>query len=452
MKQSEASPPSTTLTSGQANFALAVFLLAYVLSFVDRQILSLMVDPIRQDLGLSDIQIGLLQGFAFAILYATMGVPFGMLADRASRRKLIAAGIVFWSFATAMCGLARSFAHLFIARIGVGVGEAALSPAAHSYLSNAFPREKLARAMAIYNLGITLGGGMALIIGGSVVALIARSGNIELPFFGELRSWQTAFLAVSLPGIFIALLALATKEPPRPRVADTEKQVPPLGDVFRNLWAHRRAFASIHFSSAVFGIYGYSLIGWYPTLMIRSFDLTPGQAGTTLGLYHLFLGSLGSICGGMLADKLAAKGRFDSNMRVISWIAAAVVIPATLTPLMPNITLLLIMLAPAVFLFNGYFGCSVAAIQLASPPSMRGTNAALFLLTNSFVGLTIGMLAVPMTDKYMFGGTGELGPALGVIAAVGCTLAGLIARSGLKQYGDLAKRQASLAKEAAAMA
>ncbi|MDE2619083.1 MAG: MFS transporter [Sphingomonadales bacterium] len=199
-----ASPPPGvpgSLTLRQANLALAVFLAAYVLSFVDRQILGLMVDPIRRDLGLSDLQIGLLQGAAFALLYATLGVPFGMSVDRWSRRNLIVGGIITWSVATALCGLAGSFAALFAARVLVGVGEATLSPAVHSYLSDAYPRHRLARAMAIYNLGITLGSGMALIIGGWVVALIARSGMAEIPGLGALQPWQAAFLAVAAPGV-----------------------------------------------------------------------------------------------------------------------------------------------------------------------------------------------------------------------------------------------------------
>ncbi|QZP07858.1 MFS transporter [Caenibius sp. WL] len=435
--------PAPALTSRQANFALVVFLLAYVLSFVDRQILALMVDPIREDLGLSDIQIGLLQGFAFAILYAVMGLPFGMLADRVSRRKIIAAGVIFWSFATAMCGLARSFAMLFLARIGVGVGEAALSPAAHSYLSSAFPREKLGRTMAIYNLGVTGGTGIALIIGGAVVQLIANSGNVHLPIFGELRAWQTAFLVVAAPGALITLLVLATKEPPRQVNRETGKHSVPLGDVFRYLWANRRTFLSIYLSAGMFGIYGYSLAGWYPALMQRNFGLTAGEAGTILGLAYAVMGSVGLVTGGMLADRLAKKGYFDSNQRVVAWVGAAVVIPAAITPLMPNMTLLTLLLIPSIFLFYNFFGCSIAAVQLASPPSMRGTNSAIYLMINSFIGLSVGSVAAPLTNAYLFGGK-ELALSLAVVAAIGCGCAGLFALWGLRSYGQLAERQAVL--------
>lgn len=444
MTETDANPAAQPLTSRQANYALIIFLLAYVLSFVDRQILALMVDPIKADLGINDVQIGLLQGFAFAVLYAVMGLPFGMLADRVSRRKIIAAGVVFWSLATALCGLARSFTTLFIARVGVGVGEAALSPAAHSFLSSAFPREKLGRTMAIYNLGVTGGTGIALIIGGAVVQLIASGGNVHLPVFGELRAWQTAFLIVAAPGLVLTLMVLATKEPPRPPVnKETGKHSVPLREVFHYLWANKRTYLSIYLSAGMFGIFGYSLAGWYPTLLQRDFGLDAGQAGTIIGLAYAIMGSLGLICGGTLADRLAKKGYFDSNQRVVAWVGAAVVIPATLTPLMPNMTLFTLLLLPSIFLFYNFFGCSIAAVQLASPLTMRGTNSAIYLMINSFIGLSVGSVAAPLTNRYLFGDT-DLAMALAVVTAIGCGSAGLFALWGLKSYGKLAEKQAAV--------
>lgn len=436
------------LTLRQANYALAVFLAAYILSFVDRQILGLLVDPIRRDLGLSDLQIGLLQGAAFALLYATMGVPFGMSVDRWSRRNLMMGGVIVWSIATGLCGLAGSFAALFAARVLVGVGEATLSPAVHSFLSDAYPPHKLARAMAVYTLGITLGGGMALIIGGWAVALIAQSGEVSLPLLGVLQPWQTTFVAVGAPGILIVLLLAFIREPARTHgrsatagvPAGAPAEVPGLGAVLANFWQNRRAFIAIHLSSALFGIYGNGITGWYPTLLIRSHGLTPGEAGLWLGLVYLVCGSLGSLAGGFLSERLALAGRADANLRVVMLAALGVIVPATLAPLMPGPVLVLAVFAPACFLFYAYFACATAAIQLASPPAMRGTNAALFLLTNALVGLSVGMVAVPLADRWVFGGTGELGHALALIAAVGSTGALFAARYGLDAYGKLVAR------------
>lgn len=448
-----ASPQPGALTLRQANYALAVFLAAYILSFVDRQILGLLVDPIRRDLGLSDLQIGLLQGAAFALLYATMGVPFGMSVDRWSRRNLMMGGVIVWSIATGLCGLAGSFAALFAARVLVGVGEATLSPAVHSFLSDAYPPHKLARAMAVYALGITLGGGMALIIGGWAVALIAQSGEVSLPLLGVLQPWQTTFVAVGAPGLLVVMLLAFIREPARTHRSNASAApavVPGLGAVLANFWQNRRAFVAIHLSSALFGIYGNGITGWYPTLLIRSHGLTPGEAGLWLGLVYLVCGSLGSLAGGFLSERFALAGRADANLRVVMLAALGVIVPATLAPLMPDPVLVLAVFAPACFLFYAYFACATAAIQLASPPAMRGTNAALFLLTNALVGLSVGMVAVPLADRLVFGGTGELGHALALIAALGCTGALFAARHGLHAYGQLVAVQNKNAAPASA--
>lgn len=432
----------TSLTGRQAHFALAIFLLAYVLSFVDRQILSLMVDPIRRDLGISDLQIGLLQGAAFALLYAVLGVPIGMLADRLVRKRIIALGVGFWSIATGLCGFAGSYATLFVARMGVGLGEAALSPTAHSFLSDAFPPARLARAMAIYSLGITLGGGAAFMIGGSVIDLVARSGATTLPLIGPLKSWQLAFLIVALPGLLIAPLVLLVTEPRRRGAMlapDLVPERPTLAAVLRYVTSNWRAFVPIYLTSSLLGILGYSMMSWYPTLLIRSFGLSPGEAGHYVGLIYLLLGSAGSIIGGLLAERLAARGQHDANLRVVAIVSGAVALPAVAAPLMDGLPAMLLLFAPATFLQSGFFGASIAAIQLTTPNRMRATNAALFLLANNLIGLSLGAAIVPLTDQLFFGGK-NLGAALAVIAAAVCPLSLMLARWGLAPYRALVLR------------
>lgn len=424
-------PATPSLRS--ANFALAVFLSAYILSFVDRQILSLMVEPVKRDLGINDLQMGLLQGLAFALLYAFVGIPIGLLADRISRRRIIAAGVVFWSACTALCGFAGSFSHLFAARMGVGVGEAALSPAAHSSLSDAFPPERLARAMAIYALGITLGSGAALMIGGSVVDAIASSGDVAVPLLGRLRSWQAAFLAVSAPGVLVALLVALTREPPR-RHRSRENR-PGLRPTLAYLIAQKRVFGAIYGNSTVLAIMGYGLPAWYPTLLIRRFGLSAGEAASYLGIVYLVFGSAGSLAAGFLSERLALRGRTDANLHIIALISFAIIVPATLAPLMPSPALVMALFVPFCFLFNGYFGLSIAAIQLATPNELRGTNAALFLLANSLVGLSVGTALVPLIDRWFFGGHGAIGPSLAIVAGVCSTAAGFLAWSGRRHYG-----------------
>ena len=435
------------LSNRQANYALAAFLLAYVLSFVDRQILSLMVDPIRRDLDISDLQMGLLQGMAFALLYAILGVPVGLLADRWPRKWIITVGVAFWSAATALCGLASNYPMLFAARMAVGMGEATLSPSAHSFLSDAYPRHKLARAMAIYTLGITIGGGLALMIGGAVIDLVGTRNTVTLGMFGTMRSWQASFLIVASPGIIVAILVALVREPPR-----GGKQTPTMiamghkakdADIgLRAMFAHfgrnPKVFASIYVSSCLLGVMGYGMTAWYPSLLIRNFGLSPGEAGRYLGLIFLILGSAGSVCGGLLSERMALRGRSDANLRVVAMAAAGTAIPATLAPLMPTQWTVLLLFAPACFFFNSYFGCAVAALQLATPPRMRATNSALFLLANSLIGLTAGSAIIPLLDRLFFGASGNIALPLALVAATASTTAAVMAFVGRRAYGELA--------------
>ncbi|MBM3290992.1 MAG: MFS transporter, partial [Candidatus Hydrogenedentes bacterium] len=196
-------------------YVVGVLMLVYVLSFVDRQILSLIVDPVKKDLGVSDTMMGLLMGFSFALFYSILGVPFGWLADQRSRRSIIAVGVAVWSAMTAACVAAKAFWHLFMLRVGVGVGEAALSPAAYSLITDYFPRNRLATAISVYGMGIYIGSGMAFLLGGVVVRFTATSGDLVWPIIGEVRPWQLVFFVVGLPGLLVAALVYTIREPLR---------------------------------------------------------------------------------------------------------------------------------------------------------------------------------------------------------------------------------------------
>ena len=432
--------PTSAQSTRRANIALGVFLAAYILSFMDRQILSLMVEPIRRDLGISDLQIGLLQGLAFAALYSVVGIPIGLLADRLSRRLIISSGVLFWSACTALCGFAASYPMLFLARMGVGVGEAALSPAAHSSMSDAFPPARLSRAMAIYTLGITIGGGVALLVGGSVVDMIASRGEVILPGDVRLTAWRAAFLIVSLPGALVAGLVLLTREPKR---RGHSMALPGgLRPVLHHLGANWRCFLSIYGNSTLLSIVGYGLMAWYPTLLIRRFDMSAGMAATWLGLAYLVFGSLGTLTGGAWAERLALRGRSEANMRVVTMLSLACILPAALAPIMPTPLLVILLFVPLTFFHNGYFACSTAAIQLTMPGTMRATGAALFLMANSLVGLSLGTAAVPLIGAAVGGDHGGLGGALSLIGGLGCTGAALVGWWGLRAYGALVTRTA----------
>jgi len=248
---------------GQALYALLVLLLAYILSFVDRNVMAVLIGPIRADFDISDFQYSLLHGFAFSMFYIFLGLPIARLADRGSRKWVVTAGVLVWSVMTCLCGFARGFASLFLARVGVGVGEAALSPPAYSLLSDYFSEESLPRAMAVYTLGITIGGGLAYIIGGAVYDYFSQPGAVVPPLLGELRPWQITFVIVGLPGVLLVALLAAMAEPPRrgaqPREGDYR-----IAEVAAHLRSRWQAYTSLVVGVSLLAVLGYGTMAWYP--------------------------------------------------------------------------------------------------------------------------------------------------------------------------------------------
>ncbi|HJL81007.1 MAG TPA: MFS transporter, partial [Gammaproteobacteria bacterium] len=212
---SENNTIQTYPSNKRAWYAVIILTIAYIVSFLDRQILALVVQDVKTDLDLSDTQVSLLLGFAFALFYTTMGIPIGRLADKKSRRAIIATGITIWCLMTAACGLARNYTQLFLARVGVGVGEATLSPSGLSMISDYFPAEKRGKALGFFNMGVSVGSGIAFIGGGQIIAYVSDAPPIILPYIGEIFAWQALFLLVGLPGLIVAVLMRTVKEPSR---------------------------------------------------------------------------------------------------------------------------------------------------------------------------------------------------------------------------------------------
>lgn len=425
----------------RANYTLIILVSAYVLSFVDRQILNLLVGPIRNDLGISDFQMSLLQGMAFALFYVSLGLPLGRLADRKNRKMIIAVGVIVWSAMTAACGLATTFLGLLIARVGVGVGEAALSPAAYSMLGDSFPPEKLARAIYIFTMGSTLGAGMAYLIGGSVIDLIASADAVTLPLIGTVQPWQATFFIVGLPGLLIGLLVWSTvKEPLRRGVSVHEQSGAgagiALGDVYRFVVQRRRAYGPIFISISLLSVIGYGYMNWYPTFLIRTYGMRIGEVGRYFGSIYLVFGTAGAFGGALLSEYFSRRGHRDANLRVIAVVSAALLVPAAAGPLMPSATLALVVAAPAVFLLNAFFGASITALQLVTPNQMRALVSAAFLLCTTLTGMGIGTSLVALFTDFVFGNDLSLRYSLASVAVIVCPLAAVISAWGFSHYRD----------------
>lgn len=420
-------------------YAVAVLLVAYTNSFIDRTIIALLVQPIQRDLGIGDTALSLLHGFAFAIFYTTLGLPIARLSDRHSRRWIIVTGTIVWSVMTAACGLSQKYWQLFLARVGVGVGEASLSPAAYSMIADLFPRERLGRALGVYSTGVFLGAGLAFIIGGLVVKLVTTAQVVSLPLFGEVRPWQATFIVVGLPGVLIGLLVLTFAEPVRRGVAAPVQPGRMFSDLLAFIGAHRRTFAAHFAGFSLAAVIFNGFVAWAPAQWMRDFDLGPGQVGVRLGLIIVLFGPAGIVCGGLLSDWYTRRGRLDGTMRAGLVGVTGLVLPAVLAPIMPTMTLTLVAYAAFFFFASFPYGAAAAALQVITPNRLRAQVSALYLLILNLVGIGLGPTLMAAIGEYLLGGPQHLGRAMAVTAAVVTPLAALALYRGLAPFRESAR-------------
>ena len=426
-------PPRT-----YAWYVVGVLTVLYIFSIIDRMILNLLVGPIRRDLGISDTQMSLLIGFSFAVFYTLFGIPFGRLADTGNRRTIIAAGVAVWSLMTAACGLARSFTHFLLLRMGVGVGEAALSPSAYSLISDYFPKEKRATATSVYTMAIFIGTGIASLLGGLVVKFSSAQEVWHLPIFGAPRSWQIIFFIVGLPGLALALLMYTVTEPARKggrgdRAGDGKPNVR-IGDVtaymrknWVTLFCHNVGFALLTFSGIGSG-------AWIPTFFIRKYGWTAAQAGLVYGSILTVCGPLGLVAAGRLSDWLTKRGRRDSNMRVGLIVALAWLPTGILYTLSPTAGVAVALLIPTSLLSTAPYGVAHAALLEMMPNRMRGQAMAVYIFLGNLIGLGLGPTAVALTTDYIFRDDSAVNYSLLVVGVTAHLAAAALLWLGLSHY------------------
>ena len=373
------------------HYALAILVVVYTFNFIDRQILSILLEPVKTELGLSDTAMGMLTGFAFAMFYATLGIPIARYADRSNRRNLIAAALGIWSFFTALSGLAANFWHLLIARIGVGVGEAGCSPPAHSMIADYYPAEQRATALGIYSLGIPFGIMFGLFAGG---------------WINEYFGWRMAFFVVGLPGILLALsVRFSLQEPPRGMAegrADTADQ-PGVKETLVYLW-QKKSFRHMSFAAALTAFVGYGFIVWAPAFLIRSYGMSTGEVGTWFGLILGIPGGIGIALGGYLADRFGAKDTrwylWTTAIALVACVPLNYVVYAADTAFVS----LWAMVLP-VLLGNFYQATTFSQTQGISSLRMRAVAAGILLFIINIIGLglgpqLVGVISDLLSDQY----------------------------------------------------
>ncbi|MEG3168045.1 MFS transporter [Sphingomonas sp. LB3N6] len=414
-----------------ARCVLLVLTLANALAFVDRQGLAPFVEPIKADLGVSDTAISLLYGMSFTLIYVTVGVPVGRFADRANRRNVIAGSIVVWSLAIAACGLTRSFAGLFAARLCIGAGEAGLNPAAYSMLADCFPRERLAAAIGVYQTGIYLGGAAALLGGGFNAGMLPAGVPIMLPLGGKVKGWHIVVLALGAPELALSALLFALREPVR-RGAPRTDAVVPLSTFFAHVVQRREAYVGIGLAFALKILVGNSTGAWIMTPFVRKFGWTTAEIGARYGLTVFVCGSGGALAGGVFASWLERRGLSRGNL-VAALIGFVALLPLTIGfPLVPTAWPALAMIGAMNFFAGFNFGGGLATLQNMTPNRMRALLAASYMVFANVVGAALGPTVVALVTDYGFGDPQRLPDAIAITCAVASPLAVLCLLIGMR--------------------
>lgn len=417
---------------------VVVLSLTYMFSFMDRQILVLLIDPIKADLQISDTQVSLLTGFSFAVVYTIMGVPMGRAADLWIRKYIIVFGVTVWGIMTAACGLARNFSHLFLARMGVGFGEAALTPAAYAMVADLFPPHRLAKAMSVFALGgMAVGVGLSLVLGGVVIGFVEEAGVLTLPLIGEVRAWQAVLILV---GIMTLLMLIPLGFMPEPKRHEAKGSQPATAEelsfksVLRYITDHKAFYGPFIIGMSLINLYAYGVGSWIPSYFIRVHGWEASSTGITLGLLYVVPAVVGGFGGGWLADHIYAKGYRGAPLflKSLAVTALVVLVPVfIILPWMPVKLGVLIVINLTVALSTVL---SPTIIQLATPNRMRSQVSAIYLLVVNLIGIGFGPTAVALITDYVFQDEMAVGKSIVVTAIVACGAGALLLFKALKPF------------------
>jgi MFS family permease len=428
----------------QAWLTIGLLFLASIVSVIDRQILSIVTDPVRADLGISDVQISLLQGIAFGLFYATMGVWLGLVADRTNRRNLIIGGILLWSIATVGGGIAANFGQFFMSRMLVGLGEAALSPAAISLIADLFEPGRRGRPIGVFLMGQAIANGIALSFAGVILQGAADGHFAGLPLIGAMQPWRLLFILSGLGGALVGLAFFVTREPARGTVVRPGG----LGGQVRHsvayLLTNWRQFSGLYLGFAIFFLGVYGAATWQVVFVSRQYGLTPAEVSLIFGPIAIGFGLAGPLIGGWLVDKIVVRSGIGGVLRMLSF-APLLAVPSSLAVFAPNAHL-------AIFLAATQAGCAalvgsgtLAYLQSAVPAEMRGFAVSLTGLVNTLLGLAVGPMLVAMSTQNILEDDTQVGWAiLWVAAPAFCLSAALYASA----HRSRSRREARLKQEA----
>ena len=411
--------------------AVVVFLTLYAAAYLDRQIITLLVRPIRADLHISDFQVSLLQGAGFVLFFATCGLPIGWAVDRFPRRPIVFLGLLIWSLGAALGGLAGNFQELLLSRFIVGAGEASLAPAAYSMLSDLFPKQQLGKAMGVFSVGAIIGSAISITLGGALAGLAAQMAVHPLPLLGVLSPWRLVFLIVGVFGFFLAPLIFLIREPGRRQsamAAGADKAS--MADALRFLRSQPGFYAAHILGFSLFNIMAAGYVNWAPTFLMRGFELPVSKVGLLLGVLTMASGATGMLGSGALADILFRRGVRDAHLRLYVWgtlVCGAAGVFAMNAPALP----LALAGMAVVSLLTPFIAVASAGLQIPTPSRYRGQVSAIFLLIYNVLGYGLGPSIMAGISDFALGAKGGLGLAMTITFAVFAPLAALTFALGL---------------------
>lgn len=380
--------------------------------------LTLLVEPIKADLQISDTLISILTGASFVVFYVAVGLPVARLADRGNRRNIIASSVLVWSAMTAACGLAWNYMSLLLARAGTGAGEGALSPAAQSMLSDYFPKERLPAALGVFSMGIYIGNGLALVLGGAVTAAAISLGVIHTALLGDVKPWQLVFFIAGLPGVLLALALLAVREPARRGLGAAERNNIPLREIWQTFLGQRTAYIVLVGAFALLVMHGHGSGTWIPAFFARKFGWEPGRVGAAYGAVVLLFGTSGALLGGFVANALRRRQIAETNVLTFL-VGCGLATPfAVLFPLASTPEASLMLLAGLNFFAGFPFAGGYAAIQELTPNRMRAQVTAAMLLVVNLVGAGLGPTLIALFTDFLFHDPQALPHALSLAAVL----------------------------------
>lgn len=415
-------------------YVIAVLFLLTLFSQLDRQLPALLVAPIRAEFQISDTAFSMAQGYAFAFVFTLMGLPLGRLVDRTNRRNLLIAGVVLWSVMTMLAGLVTGYAAFFATRMGVGIGEAVLSPAAYSLIADYIRPERRGRAISVFYLSYAIGQGAAFSIGALLLRSIPDTG-IDLPLIGVHAPWRIAFLLAGMPGLLLAFVLLTVREPARREVTLGASAGNTIADdsAVRHVRAHAMAYMPLFAIPSAMAIVGYTAMNWAPAFFARRFDLPPTSAGPILGGMMMAAGLFGTLIAGALGDRLVRR-RVAGARLPLALAASAMLVPTSLWPLAPQLWLSMTMLGIMMFGLMLGLACMPAIAQDITPNRMRGQVVAAYAFVAGIIGIAIAPTLVALLTDHVFRDEALVGYSLAVVAFPAALFGAIACWAGLKPY------------------